>query len=199
MLRDHKPKWALAGLVVMMFAMQAHGLAHWSWSRPEIAAGEWWRWFTGHYVHLGLRHLLINVLGLLVLTKLFEGVLHPRHWVCLLVLLPMMISSAFWWRLPGLSTYVGLSGVLHGAYVSGAILMAAGRTERWTGLLLLGLGLAKLGTEGISGESAATGVWIGGPVLMESHQLGALAGGGLALFWLLFGLTRARQATKLVP
>jgi membrane associated rhomboid family serine protease len=39
------------------------------WKRLQIADGQAWRWISGHFVHLSIRHCLSNVLGLLVICE----------------------------------------------------------------------------------------------------------------------------------
>ena len=76
--------------------------------------------------------------------------------------------------------------------------LVGARFPQWPQAMALGLAAA-VHFPGLRLQHWDVAFCSSGPVLMESHQLGALAGGGLALFWLLFGLIRARQATKLVP
>ena len=40
------------------------------YDRAAVAAGEWWRLFSGNFVHLGYWHLLLNVLSLALLMLL---------------------------------------------------------------------------------------------------------------------------------
>jgi len=48
------------------------------YERAAIAHGEWWRLATGHWVHLGLRHLLADAAGLVLLWMLYARELSPR-------------------------------------------------------------------------------------------------------------------------
>ena len=41
------------------------------YDRAALAAGELWRLFTAHVVHLNLRHALVNILGLALLWEPF--------------------------------------------------------------------------------------------------------------------------------
>jgi hypothetical protein len=76
--------------------------------------------------------------------------------------------------LPAVHWYVGLSGVLHGLFVAGALAsLAAGyRAE----LLLLGLLVVKLAWEQVHGALPGSEGFAGGTVLVESHLFGAIAG-----------------------
>lgn len=64
----------LAALLAAAFLWPASTL---EWSREGIPDGEYWRLLTGHWVHLGLNHLLLNLAGLLV-----TGLLITRHPPC---------------------------------------------------------------------------------------------------------------------
>ncbi len=61
------PYWprftVLAALLAAAFLWPASAL---EWSREGIPGGEYWRLLTGHWTHLGLNHLLLNLAGLLV-------------------------------------------------------------------------------------------------------------------------------------
>lgn len=101
----------------------------------------------------------------------------------------MGVSAGLWWRHPELPTYRGLSGLDTALFVYMAtdLLLGAWRERRLTpGLvsaaLLTGL-LAKLGYETFTGQtlfvdSAASGF----AVVTLAHSVGALVGGGLALW-----------------
>jgi len=41
------------------------------WDRAAIDAGQWWRLLTAHLVHLDVRHLLLNIFGLLLIVEIF--------------------------------------------------------------------------------------------------------------------------------
>jgi rhomboid protease GluP len=39
---------------------------------PRVIAGEWWRLVTANFLHLGILHLVLNMLGLMYLGKFVE-------------------------------------------------------------------------------------------------------------------------------
>jgi rhomboid family GlyGly-CTERM serine protease len=119
--------FALAGLAAL--AVQAGGGREMLiYDRSAIAGGEWWRLWTGHWVHFGWPHFLADTGLLLVLGWLVE-----RTQPCLarlsLLLLPAAISAALFVFDPGLERYAGLS-----AYNLGLLLYYAGHGWRrnWT-------------------------------------------------------------------
>ena len=49
--------------------------------RGGIAAGELWRLLTGHFVHLGVSHTLLNLAGLLLVWVLVGAACTWRQWL----------------------------------------------------------------------------------------------------------------------
>lgn len=150
--------------------------------RQAILQGQYWRLLTAHFVHLNGLHLGLNVLALLVWPGLFGAAVPGRVWLLAFPLLALAISAGIWWRLPYITSYAGLSGVLHGAFVLGACRLLAQAAERRFALLLLLLVLLKILAEWQGGDSPS-GALIGGHVLVEAHRYGAFAGVLLALCW----------------
>lgn len=190
----------MAAMTIGMAILQAFEPETWHWSRAAIAGGEGWRIISGHFVHVGWRHWGMNVVAMWLLAGLFSGVLSWRDWRLILLLLPLCISAGFWWGLPALNAYAGLSGVLHGVFVFGVTRMLGMPAERRLGLVLAGLTVVKLTAEVFTNETAATASWIGRPVLIEAHQWGAA--GGLLLGVIFAGIAVVapmKSATKLVP
>ena len=94
------------------------------------------------------------------------------------VVLVVAIDAGFWWLNPSLDWYVGLSGVLHGLLVAG--LVAGYRESPGENLLLLVLIAAKLGYEQWLGPLPGSESTAGGPVVVNAHLYGALAGAACA-------------------
>lgn len=89
--------------------------------------------------------------------------------------LPPFISLVFYFYLPYIEAYAGLSGVLHGLYTAVALVYLQYRKERNFALLVLGLIIAKLIWENTFGQTG-TAQLIGSPVLTEAHLYGAIGG-----------------------
>ena len=163
----------LAGLLVMAGGDEARVLLR--YDRQGIETGQLWRLATAHLAHLGTSHAVMNLLALAVLAALFGDLLQARSWVLGIVASALAIDAGLWWLEPQVRWYVGLSGVLHGLIVLGAMAM-------WTngerlGLLILGGVMAKLAWEQAVGPLPFTEAAAGGPVLVAAHLYGA--GGGL--------------------
>ena len=151
---------------------------YWDVSIPQ----EFWRLWTGHWVHVGWIHYFLNIVAFVCLPFIFPRV---RIWqfTALLFCLPPLISLSFYYLLPDIEAYAGLSGVLHGAYVAIAIVQLRDPKERGFAGLVLGLILAKLIWENTVGGSS-TAELIGSPVLVEAHLLGVIWGAILAALYL---------------
>ncbi len=144
------------------------------YERSAILAGEWWRLVTGHLVHLGLGHLALNIAGLALIGVLFAPGLRPRHWLLLLAGSWAVICMGFLLLEPQLAWYVGLSGILHGLLVGGALL-DRGLESRMRWLLVIGVAM-KLAWEQWAGALPFTAEAAGGAVIVDAHLYGAVGG-----------------------
>ena len=91
------------------------------YERAAIAAGQWWRFITGHLVHLDGIHALLNAVGLALLWALFARSYALWQWVVALAASMLAIDAGFWFISTQLVWYVGASGVLHGVFACGCI------------------------------------------------------------------------------
>lgn len=85
--------------------------------REFIAQGEWWRFWSGHLVHNNTNHLLLNSAGVIVLALLKPPALSFKQFIFILISFITGISTTLWFLQPQLVWYVGLSGVLYGAFL----------------------------------------------------------------------------------
>ncbi len=140
----------------------------------EIKAGEIWRLISANLVHLGWSHMLMNLLGLGLIWGLFWNCFSSLNWwlislaSCLGVSLGLLVLN------PNLVWYVGLSGVLHGLFVAGAV-AAIRRGDRREAILLAAI-VAKLLWEQGFGALPGSADMAGGPVVVDSHLYGAIGG-----------------------
>ncbi|MEE4161163.1 MAG: rhombosortase [Woeseiaceae bacterium] len=142
--------------------------------RQAIAAGEAWRLVTGHLVHLGTRHMLLNSAGLLLVGLLVGREYRLRDWAAVTLASMASIDAGLWWLKPSLDWYVGLSGVLHGWFAAGIVgALLKRRPDAW---LLLGLLLGKLVLEQLQGALPGSAAAAGGPVVVDAHLYGAVGG-----------------------
>jgi rhomboid family GlyGly-CTERM serine protease len=180
----------LAGLAVLAALAcggpQLTGLLR--YERTAIAQGEWWRLVSGHWVHLGPRHLLPDAAGLVLLWALYARELRPGSWLLVLACATAAIDAGLWWGQGAVQWYVGISGLLHGAWAAGSAAVALqGRREGW---LMLAILAVKLVVEHYAGASLFTG---GFPVVSAAHAFGALGALAAVAALTLARLARARK------
>ncbi len=140
----------------------------------SLLGGEPWRLLTGHFTHLGWTHLALNLAGLAAVWALLGALLRPTAWLAVLLGCALGVSCGLYFLDPGLAWYVGLSGVLHGMFVGGA-LAGLGRARLFHALLLVGV-VAKVAYEQVAGADVGSAELVGGAVVVNSHLYGVLAG-----------------------
>jgi rhomboid family GlyGly-CTERM serine protease len=156
-----------------------------AWERAALDAGDWWRLFTGSWVHLTWAHLALNFGGAALVFVMFTRWVRPLDQTVALLLLGVLTSALLWWMFPRVQWMVGLSGALHGLFAWNAMTMTGMRDPNpdgawWRGprygfVLLAGV-VAKVVMENLRDTPAAYAEWLGGPVLIEAHQAGIVAG-----------------------
>jgi rhomboid family GlyGly-CTERM serine protease len=183
-MKDHVwiPKVILIAVCVSISACLQVFADHFIYWKPSLLA-EFWRLWTAHWVHVGWMHFFLNMLAFACLPFIFP---HARNWhLCvLLLILPPFISLIFYFYLPYIDAYAGLSGVLHGLYVAVGLVYLKYPKERKFALLVLLLIAAKLIWENTFGQTG-TAQLIGSPVLTEAHLIGAIGGLFCGLSYLL--------------
>lgn len=160
------------------------------YDRAAISDGELWRIITGHLAHLGWSHLAMNVAGLCLITYIFAPPGKVWVWTAWMFVTALATSAGMYFFSPQLSFYVGLSGVLHGMIVIGALRWI--RQGDFMGLFVLIIIVAKIAWEQLFGALPLSQQMAGGPVAVDAHLWGAL--GGLAVG--LWSLIRLRQTTR---
>ena len=156
------------------------------YERVGLESLELYRLLSGHVVHLGAGHFLMNAAGLLLVAFLVGAGLSAAAWWLVLGVSIAAIDLAFWFLKPTLAWYVGLSGVLHGMLVAGALALFKQRPLE-SGIIL-GIIAAKLVFEQLVGPLPGSETTSGGIVVIDAHLYGA-AGGALAVL-ILAGLRR---------
>jgi rhomboid family GlyGly-CTERM serine protease len=181
-LRSAAPFVAVGLLAVLLQLVVDPGLLR--WERDSVGA-EPWRLVSAHLVHLGWAHLALNLAGLALAWILFGAALSPLGWVVVMLACALGVATGLQAFSPEVMWYAGLSGVLHGLLVAGALL----RLRAYPGVA--GAVLVLLAVK-IAGEQFGTGSegverFIGAPVITAAHLYGALAGLACGLLaWLPF-------------
>ncbi|MBD1582180.1 rhombosortase [Pseudoalteromonas sp. S16_S37] len=174
------PPLTLILISTLLMLFDAHSLMAFD---RDLVPAQWWRIFTGQFMHSNWTHLLLNVVGIV-----FIWVLHAEHrsakvYFFHIIFLALWTGLGIWLFCPDIGIYTGLSGLLHGVIVWGALKDI--QVGMRSGILLF-IGIwAKLIWEQIQGPSVEVGALIDARVAIEAHLIGAI--GGLLLSLTLLG------------
>ena len=168
--------WLAAGLVAALsVALQVAGFdAACAWDRDALAGGEWWRFLSGHFVHLGWSHLLLNLAGLALIGWIVGRAWDWQGWLLVSLVSIGVIGAGFWVLNPALQWYVGLSGLLHGLLAAG--LVVGIRRAEAESVVLGALVVGKLAWEQLAGPLPGSEGASGGAVIVDAHLYGAVGG-----------------------
>jgi len=143
------------------------------YDRAAILDGALWRLLTGQLVHLNWAHCLLNAAGWLVCAALLPDLFAGRWFWLEVMIIAAGVGLGLLWLDPQLAYYAGLSGVIYGVLIRGA-LPSAGRDWRMAILLLLVVG--RLAWQLWVGTDAAQATMIGGAIIVHAHVYGAVMG-----------------------
>jgi rhomboid family GlyGly-CTERM serine protease len=144
------------------------------YQREAVAGGEYWRLLSGNLVHLGWRHLALNVGALLLGIWVFYPARSPVGWIMAQVICSVSSSFGLYLFSPEVNWCVGMSGALHGLLIIGALDWI--RQGDRIGWVLLAIWIAKLAWEQASGAVPLSTEMIGAPVIIDAHLWGAAGG-----------------------
>ena len=160
----------LLSLVLELFGDTGRGWLR--YDRDRIADGQWWRFLSGNFVHLGWYHLMLNEIGIVMLVLLCPDRLSPWVWLRRIGIIGIGMTLCLYAFVPSMARYVGLSGMLHGLFLLGLGRQALKRD--WIAIACLLYLFGKLGYESITGTPVSDEAAIGGRVALESHFYGTL-------------------------
>jgi len=174
-IRRLRDSWVIVVLLAVCLLLAAGGdpvreLGR--WQRDAIDTGEYWRLVSGHLVHLGFGHLWPNLVALAIIGLLFEDVFRNTDWLRMGAASVAAIDVGLYVLDPGVSWYVGLSGVLHGYVAAGALALIVRREK--LGVVLAAGVAAKLLFEQVVGPVPFTAASVGGPVVVAAHFYGVV-------------------------
>jgi rhomboid family GlyGly-CTERM serine protease len=137
------------------------------YDRAALGAGELWRLLTAHWVHLSLRHALVNALGLILMWALFARDYSGRQWLLIVLASILAIDAGLWLLDKTVEWYVGSSGALHGVMAAGTLAhLRRGQREGWILALILA---GKLIYEQVAGPLPFSG---SAAVVVDAHLYG---------------------------
>jgi rhomboid family GlyGly-CTERM serine protease len=162
-------------ILVLSLSLQAgEHVASWRYDQSLIANGDYWLLLSGHFVHLNWTHWGLNMAGLAIVAFFFSPYGDIVHWLFVVVVSAIFVGLGLFWLNPDVGTYVGLSGVLHGLFIYGA--MRETRFYPASGYALLALLVAKLIWELMNGPLPGSEELTSGRVITDAHFYGALGG-----------------------
>jgi rhomboid family GlyGly-CTERM serine protease len=168
-------------LFLLSLVLQAFGwVDSWRFKRELVEQGDFWLLFSGHIVHLNWSHWALNMAGLAIVAFFFSSHASFKQWLAVIIVSACMINAGLWLWLTDVRSYVGLSGVLHGLFLYGAL-----REIRFypaSGYVLTTVLIAKLTWEFFNGALPGSEQMTGGRVLTEAHLLGAIGGISVWIF-----------------
>ena len=144
------------------------------YNRTLFATGEYWRIITGHFSHSNGYHLMLNLAGVALIWALHGEYYDSKQYALALFLLALYAGGGLYIFYPENTLYNGLSGVLHGLIIIGA-LTDCQKGMKTGYLLFIGVWL-KIAWEQYTGPSAELGELIEARVAIEAHLIGAVSG-----------------------
>ncbi|WP_417668825.1 rhombosortase [Pseudoalteromonas tetraodonis] len=148
-------------------------------NRPLIEQGQLWRLFTSQFVHANWVHLGLNCAGIALIWLLHGEYTTPKQYSFNIALLALWCGLGVYWFCPTITIYTGLSALLHGVIVWGAIKdVTVGLKSGY--ILFIGVWI-KLILEQVNGPSAEIGQLIQSTVAVDAHLIGAIGGVILAV------------------
>jgi rhomboid family GlyGly-CTERM serine protease len=144
--------------------------------RLETAAPgtEIWRLATGQLVHVSWTHLLLNILGLSLVWLLVGDAFGGLGWILVTLVCLAAVNVGLIIYSPDVAWYAGLSGLLHGLIVAGAL--ANWNRSRYVSVALLVFVVSKLIFEHYKIGLVAAEQLIGASVISDAHVYGAVGG-----------------------
>ncbi|MAA65368.1 MAG: rhombosortase [Alteromonadaceae bacterium] len=180
--------WILA--VTLLAAWTLPG-ALLEWSRAGIVEGEYWRLLTGHWTHVGLAHLLLNLLGLMVIGALFSHREGIWQWLLALIVIALGVSLSLLWLMNDLDWYRGFSGCLYGLLAYRGVVSLTDRPG-FAATVLVFTGLKLLADSVMTGDGLSAD-WIGAAVIWQAHITGAVTGAVVGVLCLAGGHLLSRR------
>jgi len=164
------------------------------YQRSLVIQGEVWRVFTGHFFHTNGFHFLLNGAAVFLLWALHGHFYTIKSYLIVFIVSALVCSIGIHWFSPNHEQYVGLSGILHGLFIWGAIEDIKAK-ERTGYLLLLGV-ILKIAHEQYFGASEDVAQLIGANVAINAHLWGAIGGALAALFLILLKASDNKPAVQ---
>ncbi|MCK5001994.1 MAG: rhombosortase [Gammaproteobacteria bacterium] len=172
-------------ILLLSAYLQASGqVPNWRYDQALIDNGHYWLLLSGNIVHLNWAHWGLNIAGLTIVAFFFSSYGSVFHWLFVILVSAVFVGVGLYWFNPDVSTYVGLSGVLHGLFIYGGLREI--RVYPASGYALLFILIGKLIWEVVYGAVPGSEELTAGRVVTDAHLYGAIGGGLAAVLLSLF-------------
>jgi rhomboid family GlyGly-CTERM serine protease len=140
-----------------------------------------WQWLTSNLVHHGWMHWFLNMLNLFAIVFLFPNAWSTKRFAVLFGFLSLGVTSGMFWLSPDIDRCAGMSGVLYGLVLYGALRSFSQDTFLSSIALIYVIG--KLFADKTVNHYMGVDVLLGEmPVALDAHIYGAAL--GLVAFFL---------------
>ena len=161
--------------------------------QTAISNGEYWRIFSGHFVHLNLIHTAMNLGALCILVMMFWKDMSYCADLITLLFSIFGISVGLYFLHPELSSYVGFSGVLHGLFLY--YFLKTLPQNKVIAAVSVSTVIAKIIWEQSPwGDTSETAKLIGGSVATMAHLYGGICGLLAGIVYLILNTRSSKQA-----
>ncbi len=143
-------------------------------------SSEWLGALTAHLLHGGWSHYLLSIAGLGLILLLFEDVWTSGRLMTMFIASMLAVDAGLWWLSPQVTSYAGLSGILHGLPGAGAVF--CWRTADWLAPLVLFATGTKLAWEQFGGTTAGMNEIVYARIIVDSQLYGFIRGITAAFF-----------------
>lgn len=152
------------------------------YDHDALAAGEWWRAWSGHVVHFSARHAGVDLIAAFALAAAIEMRSGRRLLAAMLLCLPPLLSLSLNFGAPELATYRGASGLCaaFGAAL-GLLLWQESAATHAPLIALAGIFALKTLCEATGFVANASGLSGAVRVVWQAHAFGAVFGLGASV------------------
>lgn len=167
--------WFILGLLcLIVYGICAENITALDYNRELIINGEFWRLISGNFNHTNVYHLLLNISALAVIAGLHHHYYSGSAYISLILVLSIGVGAGIFWLSPNTHLYVGLSGILHGIIIVGAIIDVTKRY--YSGYILIAGTIIKVIHEQLFNSPVEMSQLIEAKVLTEAHLYGLVTG-----------------------
>ena len=153
------------------------------YQRNLFESGELWRVFTSHFLHTNFNHFILNISAVALLWALHGQFYSFINYLVVFIFSAITTTLGVHFYSPEITQYVGLSGVLHGIFIWGALKDIENKDK--TGYLLLVGIIGKVLYEQVVGPSKDIAELISATVAIDAHLWGTIGGALIGLISIL--------------